>query len=338
MKRLFIILALLAALPLAAFAEAPVDMTRYNDVKAYIEEQQPLALDLGETKFSIKQLRQLQELMPEGSTFDFTVWFCQSWISSQSDTLDLDNSKKQVTEKELTWLVAHMPNLKKVNTFNHRELSNDIIIPLMEQYPDIEFGWMVRIHSSYVIRSDATAFSTNKHVGSGPYLTEKHMELLKYVPGLRAIDIGHNKVKDISWLRYFPNVNILILADNDIQDITPLADLHELEYLEIFMNDITDVSPLAGLTNLRDLNLCRNKLTDTDLSVLDDLELERFWCTQSGVSKEARERFIAANPETYCNFTVGSCTDDGWRDSYKYDQFRVMFRNRVWAPFVRPEE
>ena len=336
--RLLAIACALLALTLGALAEGGPTLTRSNDVLKYIQEQQPMVFDMGETKFSIKQLTKLEEAMPEGSEFHFTIWYCKNWISDLSDTLDLDNTSAKVSKADLEWFLAHMPNLTKVNTFNHRELSNDIIIPLMEQYPEIEFGWLVRLTSSYVIRSDATAFSTNKHVGSEPYLRASNMEVLKYVPGLKAIDVGHNKIEDISWLQYFPEVNILILADNRIEDISPLADLHELEYLEIFMNNISDVTPLAGLEHLRDLNLCRNKLTDTDLSVLDGLELERFWCTQAGVSAEAQQRFIEANPETYCNFTIGSCTDDGWRDSYKYTQFRAMFRDRVWFPFDRPTE
>ena len=341
MKRLYRLLTItcaLLALTLCALAEEGPNLTRINDVLKYIQEQRPMALDMGETRFSISQLQKLEAAMPEGAEFHFTVWFCKSWINDLSDTLDLDNSKSQVSKAELGWLLAHMPNVTKVNVFNHRELNNSIIIPLMEQYPNVEFGWMVRIHSSYAIRSDATAFSTNKKVGTEPYLTEKNMELLKYVPGLKALDVGHNKIRDISWLQYFPEMNILILADNRIEDITPLADLHELEYLEIFMNNISDVTPLVGLENLRDLNLCRNKLTHTDLSVLDGLNLERFWCTQAGVSAEAQQRFINANPETYCNFTIGSCTDDGWRESYKYAQFRTMFRDRAWFPFERPAE
>lgn len=339
LRVLMLMLILAIALP-CALAEEPQlpDLTRHNKVLKYIKEVQPMELDMGETKFSVKQLKTLKNAMPEGSTFKFTIWFCQSWINSESEVLDLDNSKKSVSEDELKWLLENMPNVKEVYSFNHRELHNDIIVPLMEQYPHIKFNWLVRISSKYRVRSDATAFSTQKKVDETPDLSEKSFENFKYVPGLRALDIGHNAVRDLSWLSYLPELRILILADNKITDITPIAQLEHLEYLELFMNRVTDVSPLAGLTNLRDLNLCRLKLQDTDLSVLDGLELERLWCTQSGVSKEAQERYIAANPETYCNFTIGSCTDHGWRDSYKYTQFRAMFKSGVWTEFVRPEE
>lgn len=337
MLTLMLVLALVLPCALAEEAKLP-DLTRHNKVLKYIKEVQPMELDMGETKFSVKQLKQLKNAMPEGSTFKFTIWFCQSWINSESEVLDLDGSKKSVTEDELKWLLENMPNVKDVYSYNHRELSNKIIPPLMEQYPDITFHWLVTLSSKYRVRSDATAYSTLRSPDDANDLSEKSFENLKYVPGLRALDIGHNAVRDLSWLSYLPELRILILADNKITDISPIAQLQHLEYLELFMNRFTDVSPLAGLTNLRDLNLCRLNLADTDLSVLDGLELERFWCTQSKVSEEAQQRFIEANPETYCNFTIGSCTDHGWRQSYKYKQYCAMFKSGVWTEFVKPEE
>ncbi|MBR2719516.1 MAG: leucine-rich repeat domain-containing protein [Clostridia bacterium] len=333
-----LMLAILSVFTCASAEEKPLDKTKYNKVLAFIKENQPMEFDMEQTKFSIKQLKKLMAEMPEDSTFNFTIWYCNSWIDNQSEVLDLDNGKAKVTKDDLKWLIDHMPNVKEVYTFNHRELDNKVIVPMMEEYPEIKFNWLVTISSKYRIRTDATAFSTQKKVSDKPDLTEKHFENLKYVPGLKALDIGHNAVKDLSWLKYLPELEVLILADNSIKDITPIAQLEHLEYLELFMNNISDVTPLAELKNLRDLNLCRTKLKETDLSVLDGLELERFWCTQANVSKEQQARYIEANPETNANFTIGSCTDNGWRDSYKYKQFRTMFKNRTWTDFVRPEE
>lgn len=335
--RILAVLLLAAAVFSFAAAEADdLDRTKYNKVLAYIKENQPMEFDMGQTKFSIKQLKKLMAEMPEGSKFKFTIWYCNSWIDSESEVLNLDNGKAKVTEADLRWFLTNMPNVKEVYSFEHRELDNKIIPPMMEEYPDIQFNWYVYISSQYRLRSDATAFSTRKTPETKIRLTEKTFENLKYVPGLKALDIGHNAVKDISWLKYLPELRILILADNDIKDISPIAQLEHLEYLELFMNDISDVTPLAGLTNLIDLNLCRTKLADTDLSVLDDLNLERFWCTRAKVSEEAQQRFIEANPETLCNFTKGDCTDHGWRDIYRHKQILIMFRDRVWEPFADP--
>jgi len=103
------------------------------------------------------------------------------------------------------------------------------------------------------------------------------------------------------------------------------------------MNDVTDLSPLAEVKALKDLNVSMLDLEHMDLSVLDELELERFWCHRSKVSEEQKERFIAANPETLCSFYYGHSTSNGWRESYRYKQFRTMFKNRTWTDFVRPE-
>ena len=55
------------------------------------------------------------------------------------------------------------------------------------------------------------------------------------------------------------------------------------------MNDITDVTPLAELSNLVDLNLCHNQVSD--LSALDNVPLERFYCSYNPVSEEEIARF-----------------------------------------------
>lgn len=340
-SRLLAVVCVLLALCACALAEEGLDLTRYNDVMNYIVEAQPMALDLGDTKFDIGQLRKLKDAMPEGAELHFNVFFRQTWIDSRGEIIDLDNSSKNTSEADLLWLLENMPNVTTVNLFNHREFTNEFMIPLMEQYPQITFGWQVRISSKYVVRSDATAFSTNKESSGKPDLTEKQFENLKYVPGLKAIDIGHNAVKDISWLRNFPELNILILADNQVSDISPLADLPELEYLEIFMNYVSDYSPLAGLENLRDLNVSYqlgHAFDEADLSVLDGLKLERFWCNHNGVTEEEAQRFRETHPDTLCDFSYSHSTADGWRESYKYGQFRRMFRERTWYPFERPEE
>ena len=337
-RLLAVLLVLAAVLGCAAAEDKPLDKKNYNKVMAYIKENQPMEFDMEQTKFSIKQLKKLMAEMPEGSTFNFTIWYCNSWIDNQSEVLDLDKGKAKVTKDDLKWLIDHMPNVKEVYSFNHRELDNKIIVPMMEEYPEIRFNWLVTVSSKYRIRTDATAFSTQKNADDKPDLTEQHFENLKYVPGLRALDIGHNAVKDLSWIENLPELRVLILADNNVKDISSLAKLQHLEYLELFMNDVTDLSPLAEVKALKELNVSMLDLEHMDLSVLDELELERFWCHRSKVSDEMKEKFIAANPETQCSFHYGHSTSNGWREGYRYKQFRTMFKNRTWTDFVRPEE
>lgn len=334
MKRLTALLLALALLFSAACAEAP-DLTNYRKTLAYVQEVQPSALHLGETKFTPEQLWKLKNALPEGAQMTFTMDYCKTLIPHDAQEVDLNGRSKGVTGDDLQYLIDLLPNLRKLVFTKHNALANKVVIPLIEQYPNIEFVWRVHIKGRYGIESDATAFSTQKRLSDDkPVLTSRDLELLKYVPHLRALDLGHHDLTTLDFLTYLPELRILILADNSITDLTPIAQLKELEYLELFRNKASDLSPLSGLTNLLDLNLCFMPLADTDLSVLDGLtRLERFWCNMSRVPEEMQARFTAAHPDTQIMFSGTQSTDDGWREHTRYDQYREMFANRVWTEF-----
>ena len=139
-----------------------------------------------------------------------------------------------------------MPQVTRIDAYTHQNLDNEIMMPIVDKYPELWFGWLVRLGKAYKIRSDCTAFSTRKGP-SEPFYTSEDLEVLRYVPGLKAIDVGHNHVDDLHFLTYFDDLRLLILADNNITDISVLSQFKNLEYLELFMNDITDVTPPADL-------------------------------------------------------------------------------------------
>jgi hypothetical protein len=81
----------------------------------------------------------------------------------------------------------------------------------------------------------------------------------KYCQHLRAADLGHNELTDLTRLGKLTELEVLILADNpNLVDASPLANLTNLHYLEFFMNHkVEDFSFLNSLTNLEELNLSR---------------------------------------------------------------------------------
>ncbi len=315
-----------------------VKFKNYKEALAYVQNNQPALLNVGKVNWKIDQLYGLKQAMPEGGQLAFTFTWCGAQITQADTEADLNSKTPQITGEQLEMLIDLCPGLRRLVVSKHRELTNPTMVPLLEKYPGIDFVWLVALGQGFTIRSDATAWSSQKTLSDKRKLTSANCENLRYVPGLRALDLGHNGVTSLDFLSYFPEMRILILADNKITDIAPIANLEHLEYVELFMNHITDITPLTGLRELKDLNLCRTKMKGVDLSPLDVLDLERFWCTQADVSKEEQARFIEANPETLCNFTVGSCTDMGWRDSYKYKQYRTMFKTFTWSEFVPPEK
>lgn len=337
--RMLAVLLTLCALCACALAEnAPYDPEKADSIIAWIKEERPRQLDLGQTALTLQELCTVKDALPEDAGFTFTFKHSQVWIDSTAELVDLDQKTGKVTGQDLEDMIYLMPNVTRINVFKHTNLNNKVMCPIVDAYPEVFFGWTVqfgRDGKKYQIRSDATAFSTAKGHYK-PMFTSEELSVLRYVPNLKAIDVGHNHVRELDWLTSFPDLRVLILADNQVTDLTPLAQLKNLEYAELFLNDIKDITPLAGLTRLVDLNLCHNDDL-SDLSALDGLtQLERFFCSYTSVSTEEAARFESLHPKCVTNWEVYSSVSAHWREHWRYFQFIDMFKTRVWREFEAP--
>ena len=225
-----------------------------------------------------------------------------------------------------------LPALRQVDMFetpvNKRQIEE-----LVSRFPNIEFGWTIHIAAAHYIRTDATAFSTLHGECMGH--SSQDFEVLKYCKNLRALDIGHNDVMDLSFLRNLPKLRVLILADNPIHDLTPLADLKELEYLELFSCDFRDITPLTELPHLLDLNICNNK-NMYQYSVMLDLSptIKRLWVSELGVYISAARvaELRSVMPDAIFS-TDDHPTANGWRVGEHYDTIYEIFHTGVYRPF-----
>ena len=333
-KRMVCAVCLALALLMAAASADTVRFGNYNQALKYVQEQQPKSLDLGEIRFKPTEVLSLKEHMPKGGKLTFSLNWCGTVITEKSTEIDLSHSQQAVNQKELEALLALCPKLKKMNLTGHRNLSNPVMIPLVEQYPDIEFIWFLTLSGRHSLYTNDTAYSTFNHAGADVKLYSSNLELLKYAPGLKALDLGHNHITSLDFLRYLPDLEFLILGDNpDVTDLTPLSGLKHLQYAEIFTLDITDVSPLAACTELKDLNLSFCKGV-TDLSPILELpSLERFWGNKMALSDEQKAAFRAAYPNAEVIFDGAHATSDGWREHPRYFHYVKCFKSHVWIPF-----
>ena len=243
--------------------------------------------------------------------------------------------------------LSQLPNLKKVDMFA-TEIRRSRIEFLAKAFPDIEFGWTMIIPCSnplhperapHKIRTDATAFSTLHNNKTSDH-EAIDFSILKYCKNLQALDIGHNRVTDLSFLYDLPHLKVLIVACNiELNDITPIGSLKELQYLELFKNDVHDISCLASCTELVDLNICFNRIKD--LTPLYGLQkLRRLWLFNSNnysdsipVPAEAVRALRQALPG--CKVDPYSySTEGGWREHPRYDTIYEMFWGTEYIPFT----
>lgn len=267
-----------------------------------------------------------------------TLSFGEMTFSADAEYIDMGNMKIADFERFEAFL-DQFPNLKKVDMFG-TPVWRPRIEELAERYPQIEFGWTMRL-AEHTIRTDQTAFST-LHNHNSEFHDERQFSILKYCRNLQALDIGHNKVMDLSFLYDLPHLKVLIVACNlTLKDITPIGSLKELQYLEVFKNDINDISCLANCTELVDLNICFNRIRDwTPLYGLT--KLERLWLFNSSnysdipIPKEVVDALKEHLPNTNVD-AVSYSTDGGWREHDRYFELFDFFRTGVFVPFASLE-
>ena len=204
----FLILCLLCVLPAFLCGAAVADTLPTNYAKAlkYVKTNQPMEAVAENVGWNPKQLTEVKEALPEGAVFHFTCKWNGLVYSDESEDLDLNKAQKDLGEKTLRLVLALCPKLRSVDNSGNKIPTNDTFIALMEEYPDIHFEWLVHLRGEHYCPTNATAYSTLNHTDYGTRLKSADMELLQYIPGLKALDVGHNAFTDLSFLRFFPDL------------------------------------------------------------------------------------------------------------------------------------
>lgn len=327
---------LCAALLLGAGAARAEELPgNYRQALQAVREHAPAEASVTAKGWTPQQLTDLKAALPEGAEFHFTCTWNGLTFSDGTETLDLAGIKKELSEKNLRLLLALCPELKTVDNSTHRQPSNETFLALMEEYPEIRFEWVVHLKGEHYCPTTATAYSTLNHTDYGARLKDEHVELLRYVPGLKALDLGHNTFTSLNFLRYFPDLELLIISNNEhVEDLTEIGNLTHLKYLEVHNTHVSDLSPLANCREMLDLNVSSTRVTD--LSPLDGVtSLDRFWANGlKKLPKEEQERFIALHPGCTADFTAeGSAISHKWRNHDRYYHFRRCFKHLTWTPF-----
>ena len=223
------------------------------------------------------------------------------------------------------------PNLK---TFEmcYCGLSNEVMGQLREEYPDVTFIWVIEFER-FAVRTDAKAFSTLEYKTIRSNTEETFRPLFLYCTELRALDLGHHGIVDLSEITHLKKLQVLILADNCIKDVSPLAALPELNYIELFQNQIEDISPLSQLQNLEDLNLCYNSHLQNAAELAKCGNLKRLHIAHCNLKADEYTALVQGLPkDCKVNITSYESTGEGWRETTKVQKIREAF---YWWKSVR---
>ena len=280
---------------------------------------------LGKTALSAAELWTLQQTYPN------VMFSCELRMYGQlvpSDATELDAGDMPV--RDVGKLVENLHCLPKLTRFTAygTRLNKENIQLLTETFPQVDFHVTLNANGHWVA-TDATAFSTLHGETSTRH---PDFSILAYCKQLRAIDIGHNSVRDLSFMAELPELRVLVLADNRISDLSPLAGLEHLEYIELFMNDVRDITPLGQLKNLLDVSLVSNQIEDVT-PLLGCEKLERAWLGRNPIPESQWEEVQQGLPGCLFNFTVKDGTGDNWRLHPRHKIKRRIFEGGSYVPW-----
>ena len=243
------VLLILLLLVLAGSAAAEnKTFSSVSEALRYIKNNQPAELTIENVKFKPTDLLKIRDAMPEGSVFHFTSTWGKVQFSDESTEIDLTVRSTGVPDAEFQGFIDLCPNLKLIDNSNHTGPSYKFMIPLIEKYPDITFEWKVWLGKNHYCSTKATAFSTFNEPFDPDALTSKQLyERIRYCSRLKALDLGHNELKDLEFLQFLPDLEFLIVGDNQIHDLTPISQCKHLKYAELFSNYFTDLTPPGRL-------------------------------------------------------------------------------------------
>ena len=80
--RVFVICFILMFSACTGFSESAPSFRRYGDILAWVQENKPMSLDLGETSLKITQIEGIRQAMPDGATLDFSFTWCKATLYS----------------------------------------------------------------------------------------------------------------------------------------------------------------------------------------------------------------------------------------------------------------
>lgn len=326
--------ALLCTLSLSALADGVTLPNYYGDAIKYIQSHTVTDCQILNGHMSPGELLKIRAALPSDAKLTFVNTWNKVKFTDDTESLNFQKCEKNISKTELEQLIELLPNLKSVDTTTLKKPTNEVMIEIIEKYPDIHFDWNVHLAGEHYCPSNATAYSTFNYTDAGRRLKDEDLELLQYIPGLKALDLGHNAFHNLDFLRFFPDLEFLIITNNShLTDISALGELKHLKYLELYYTDVTVISPLANCTELIDLNISCTKIKD--FSPLDEITtLNRFYANNiKKLPQEQEEHFIALHPDCEVNFHGDSAICGTWRNHPRYYHFRWCLKHNQWYSF-----
>lgn len=211
-------------------------------------------------------LPQLQELWLSGNQLKQLAT-----LSQLTDLRRLGLKNTGLTDADLE-ILAKLTKLTELNIEENDGLTKAAVDKLKASLPGCEIK-----HSelSYTVTFGQTVYKADTAVSiTAPGANVSSLAGLERFDFLQNLELGQNRVTDLSPLSGLAALRTLGLGGNGLADISPLSGLTGLTKLDLSDNGIRDLAALSKLTALTELNLNDNMAADlTALSGLSRLQI-----------------------------------------------------------------
>lgn len=278
----------------------------------------------GSSKLALSDVKKLVDGCPS-VRFDYSFKLFDQNISIQAeelifDTVEIGNEGVAAIREAMD----AMPNCRYVK-LDSCGIDDEVMAQLRSDYPDKQVAWRIFAGKYNMLTDEEMLRMTYS-------LDDKDVHALQYCNNVKYLDMSSSKITNISFVEHMPKLECAILTLTKVKDLSPLVNCPNLTWLELSScSSVRDLSDLSGMKNLKYLNISNTKVTD--LTVLDNVPLERLNCVKSNVKPTMIDQFEAEHPD--CQTTSkGSALGYGWRYNDKdqkdpfhyYAELRKIFR------------
>ena len=244
-----------------------------------------------------------------------------------SDSVSFDFSGQKITDlSEFYNALRFFPNVREIY-LGDVNVPDEDVDRLNKAFPDTSIVWLVEF-ARWQARTDIKVFSTLIGATQIKSFDEKELyPLLAYCTDLRALDLGHNHMTDISLIGKLTKLEVLIIAENKIDTIEPLGNLKNLRVLEVYnCADVDDLSPLGNCAELERLMINNTGKVRNIKALANCKKLRLLYAKSVTLADYSWEELRKDLPDCVID-TKTYVTKGQWRDSEQGRAVRRAFSN-----------
>lgn len=279
----------------------------------------------GTSNFTLEQAAELQKAVP-GVVLHYAFELWGKTISTTDEEVYYSNqyigNQIEGAEDQLRQALSVMKGCSRF-VLDNCHFENETLAAIRDEYRNVtKLVWRVWFGP------DGSCLTDREMIRYMPTLSGNSSANLIYCEDARFIDVGHNELLfNVDFVSKMTKLEAIIISGAPVKDMSAFAGCESLEFLELaYCMYVDDISAVAQCKNLKRINLAYTGVSD--LSPLDELDLEIMVDTHAQTSEEEQQRFESVHPNCLTLHTTDQPYGYPWRytEDGKWNDYYLMLR------------